>query len=162
MINTPRKYSIGRAFYNIREQVVETVSDLIRQYREFSTSHPDQSIELIKQAIDTPARYRAGVLNWIQKYNQKNGNGSAQALLTECLNVYGAGKPSPVTLAEIDAEITNLEVAAQALVVRRSQGESWDSLADAIEQFIEKDSTELSLSRLEIPANYITIWGDQY
>jgi len=98
----------------------------------------------IKRAIDMPHRARARINHFISLYGQP--------LLVECLALEG-----DVTVAELNAELTDLENYCQGLVDRRNGGESWDDLATDIESHVEHEALKWVFP---FPPGYTDIWGE--
>ena len=144
---------IGEALDRLEADVRDHVRDLTEQYRRFGVPM------LLKQAVDTPHRARMQVTAWIVEYNSRNGAGSAQTFLTECLTAAGSTK----TVASIDAALAALENGAQTLVTNVGSGWTWDQVASAIEASINPAPSEsFSYADLPIPAGYLTVWGEPY
>lgn len=158
------KRDIGEALDSLAEDVRQQMLALTRQYREMTWPPMVEQmykIALIKQAVDTPRRAKSQIQNWITQYNSRNGAGTAQTFLQECLTAFGSSK----TLASINAEITIGETFAQGLVNNvNNSGWTFDQVAAAIEARVSPPLPEeaFTYQRLPIPAGYVTVWGEPW
>jgi hypothetical protein len=148
------KLEIGLAVDSLPNDVRRNAANLVRQYRRRGL------VELLRQAVDTPSRARAQFAAWISEYNARNGAGTAQTFLAECL----VAAASPTTLAQINSDLAAIEMAAQAIVTRvTNDGWTWEQVAVAAEAaFASAIIESFDYSRLPIPAGYRTVWGDPW
>lgn len=159
-LDTPKKRALGAALVQLRADVLDEAGDLVRQAREAVASNQTRlAVGLLRQAIDAPRRARAKLTHWAQGHDEVHGAGAAVALFSEGLAIYGAGQTDPVTLAEIDADLSALETSARQLASGIKAGTvTWEQAADAIEQAVAQDRWNLSLRSLPLPPAYKTIW----
>jgi len=160
-MNTSKKRLIGDSLLDLPDSVKTQVRNLVAQYRA-NPPGSEAAIDLIKQAIDTPQRIRAGIDNRVADYNVKYGVGAAQTFLSECLVLCQVGMIDPVSLADIIAQLQTLQDQAQTLVAQRNAGATWDDLAAMIESQIQLDPGFDILSRIDVPPGYTTVWGEPY
>lgn len=152
-----KKRDIGIALDNLTEDVKTQTLWLVQSYRDSAGAF--NQTDLIKQAVDSPARARAQVQQWIVAYNAKNGAGTAQVFLAECLTAAGSVK----TVQSIDAELSGLQAQAQTVVNNVAGGWTWDQAATAIENAIVVQTDEdFSYLQLPVPDGYITVWGEPW
>ena len=148
---------IGQALDQMRADVLRETADRVAGYRD---GNPVFAENEIRQAVDTPARARARVQEWIANYNSANGAGAAQAFLGTCLAAFGSSK----TLQDVDDELAALESQA-ATVVDNVNNNAWtfEQVADWLEQNLPPDPDEdFSYHSLPIPDGYIDVWGNPY
>jgi hypothetical protein len=149
-----RNAEIGAAIDELGDDVKRRAVALVGQYRRRG------SVATLKQAVDTPHRARAQLTAWIADYNSRNGAGSAQTFLAQCLTAAGSTK----TLGQVNAELAALEAQAQNVVDRvATDGWTWEQVASAIEAQIAPDPAEaFDYTRLPIPAGYVTVWNEPW
>lgn len=149
-----RKEAIGKAFDSLPQDVRKYVRRLISQYRENGYE------ELVRQAVDTPARARAQVQGWIDSYDARNGPGAAVTYLGEALALAGSTESS----ASIDARIASIEAQAATMVDNvNNNGWTLAQVATAIEGAIQPEPEEIFDYRvLPVPSDYVTVWGDPW
>jgi len=151
------KAQIGVALSSIRADILDEVEYLVRQYRRVDEPNPD---DMIIQAVDTPARAKARLVEWITEYNSRNDAGTGQIFLNECLVAAG----SLETVASLNAQITVLETQAQTMVDNvNNSAWTFDQVADWLEANLPQEASEvLSYKSLPIPEGYVTVWGEPY
>ena len=156
VLTVSKKRALAEELLALPDQVVAQMTDLVRQYRVFD------SVPVLKQAVDSPARARAGLAHRMARYNAAKGAGAAQAVLAECLLDAQSGVAAPSTLADVNAQLQALETQMAALVAQRSAGASWEEIAAAIEALVVPDASAILLERLPMPPNYTTVWGEPW
>ena len=151
------KLAIGTALDQLTADVKTNALRLVSQAR----AQPEPyTTALMKQAVDTPHRARAQIMAWLVEYNVKNGAGTAQTLLQQCLTAAG----STATLASIDAALAVLEAQCLVLVNHvKNDGWTWVQVATAMEAAIPAvPVVAFDYSQLPIPAGYVTVWGQPW
>lgn len=158
-----RKADIGEALDRLATDVEQLVFDLVKAYRE--SDHVSILAEdLMKQALDTPRRAKAQILDWISRFDARDGkaDGAGLLFLAECLNAAGSTK----TIASINAEITALENRTRTLVTNRTRTTdpwTWEQVADAIDGNFSKEPEEVfDFRSLPVPKGYVTVWGEPW
>ena len=151
------KRAIGKALSSIIDDVIQEVVDLVSQYRDVKWEDRIR-VRIIKSAVDSPARLRARLQGWIGRYDAKHGSGSGVDFLNECLVASGSNE----TIATLSSQLSSLEDQALTIVEQVSNGWTWDQVADAIESQHASTDEEFRYQRLEVPQDYITVWGERW
>ena len=120
------------------------------EYQRIKVIDPVQALEHLKRAVNMPLRARARINEARRLYELENGAGTFNTFIASCLAFHGT-----VTLAELNAELTTLETYANNLILRKTGGESLDSIAADIESNVRH---EIKDWQFPFPAGYVDAW----
>lgn len=106
-------------------------------YRDELATRPAYAKEHLTRAVNMPRRARDRITTWMADYDAKNGSGTGQAFLVECLTLAGTA-----TLGELNAALANYEDIAQAIINNNIGGDTLDQVATAIETQCPHDAKD--------------------
>lgn len=115
----------------------------VEEYQRLKATDPAEAEQHLARACNMPMRRRAVINAIIERYESRNGAGTAPAYLNECLALTGTS----ITVADLNAELTSLENYANTLIDAKIAGTmTLDNIAADIESKVEWEASDWSPS----------------
>lgn len=164
-IDTANKRAVGEFLVNWIQQGIRTgARRAVEDYRkQMAAGNSEAAIRSLKRAVDLPHRARVRIQTWIAQYNARHGAGAGQAFISESLAIFGAGQADPVTLPELNADVSAMETYCSGLVSAApapygSGSMTWEDIASDIEANVSWEVKEFRT--FPLPAGYLDVWGE--
>ena len=155
------KRQIGQVLVDLVDDMRADVMRLVEDYRNADNPNSEQ---VLRQAVGTPHRARASLVEKIAQVDAEYGAGSATTFINEALALVGSSETAASLNATLNTWVTQADaIIAQSPVPYGDGTFTWEQIATWLEANVAPAVVhDFSYRDLPLPPGYIDAWGEPY